>query len=152
LRPRLAILAAGLLVAAWLAVDLGRVAAPPAPPPPRPRARPPARAAVTVPAMPSRNVFEFVDPPPPPPPAPTLAPAPPEVAEPSPSPEPRVRLVGLVRRGGALRAALAVDGETVVVGAGEAAGGYRVIAVDEEGVRVRAPDGSVLVLAVMPGS
>ena len=52
-----------------------------------------------------------------------------------------MRLVGLVRRGGALKAALRSTGETVVVGAGEAAGDYSVIAIDEDGVRLRTADG-----------
>jgi hypothetical protein len=152
LRPRFAILAAALIAALWLALDLGRVAEPPPAPAPRPRVRQPARSAAPVPAVPSRNVFEFVNAPPPPPrpapmPAPALAPA-----EPSPSPEPAVRLVGLVRRGGVLKAALAIGGETVVVAAGESAGDYRVIGIDEEGVRLRAADGSTLVLTVTPGS
>jgi hypothetical protein len=51
------------------------------------------------------------------------------------------RLVGLVRRGGVVRAAFAVDGEVVLAGPGEAVGGLTVIAADEEGVRVRREDG-----------
>jgi Tfp pilus assembly protein PilP len=63
---------------------------------------------------------------------------------------PAVRLVGLVRRGGVLKAALSVGGETVYVGTGEAAGDYRVVSIDEDGVRLRAADGSILTL-VTPG-
>jgi hypothetical protein len=61
---------------------------------------------------------------------------------------PAVRLVGLVRRAGALKAALVISGETVVLGAGESAGGYTVTAVDEDsGVRVRGPGGEEIRLA-----
>jgi Tfp pilus assembly protein PilP len=59
---------------------------------------------------------------------------------------PMVRLVGLVRRAGVIKAALQVHGETIVVGAGEAAGSYRVLAIDEDGVRLRAADGTTLTL------
>ena len=61
-----------------------------------------------------------------------------------------MRLVGLVRRGGALRAALAIEGETVVVGTGERAGAYIVIAVEEDGVRLRAADGATITLRPSP--
>ena len=61
-----------------------------------------------------------------------------------------MRLVGLVRRGGALKAALAIAGETVVVGAGEVAGDYIVIAVDEDGVRLRTPEGVTISLTPVP--
>jgi hypothetical protein len=58
-----------------------------------------------------------------------------------------VRLSGFVRQGGQLKAVLSVYGTTVLAGAGEAAEGYRVIAVDEDaGVRVRAPSGEELLL------
>jgi hypothetical protein len=76
----------------------------------------------------------------------TTAPLP-SVAPPEPSPSPLVRLVGLVRRGAQTRAALAVAGATVVLAAGESAAGYTVVTIDEdEGVRVRTPDGSSIVL------
>jgi hypothetical protein len=59
-----------------------------------------------------------------------------------------VRLIGFVRRGGALVAALSVAGEVVLAAAGEAAGGFTVLSVDEEaGVRLRAPDGREFALA-----
>ena len=99
-----------------------------------------------------RNVFEYSDAvsrPPIPVAARAAAPAtPPPFARPEPSPSPLVRLVGLVRRGGQTRAALAVAGDTVVLAAGESAAGYTVVSIDEdEGVRVRTPDGSSIVLA-----
>ena len=145
----LAFAAAGLLLA-WLALDAGRAPIPP-PPAPRARARPQAHPASAPPEMPRRNVFEFESASPAPRPAPVfVAPtlAPPEA--PAPSPEPTVRLVGLVRRGGALRAALAIAGETLVVGTGERAGDYIVIAVDEDGVRLRAADGATIILRAVP--
>jgi hypothetical protein len=43
-------------------------------------------------------------------------------------------------------AALAADGEVVLAGPGEAAAGVTVVAVDDEGVRVRRADGSEEVL------
>ena len=52
------------------------------------------------------------------------------------------RLVGLVRRAGRLVAALAADGEVELAGPGERAAGVTVLAVNEEGVRIRRPDGS----------
>jgi hypothetical protein len=120
------------------------------PPPARPRARPvrPVRAgSIALPAS-SRNVFEYgaaapversVRVPPP------LAPILPPVAE-APAPAPAVRLVGLVRRAGVMKAALQVHGETMVVGAGETAGDYRVLGIDEDGVRLRASDGTTITL------
>jgi len=58
-----------------------------------------------------------------------------------PAPEP-IRLVGLVQRGGAWRAALSINDDVVVLGVGEASGGYQLVAIDEsEGVTVRDPQG-----------
>jgi hypothetical protein len=114
-------------------------------------ARPPA-AAAAVPEGPQRNVFEFAEAPvrlptapEERPPAPAADPA--EAVEASPAP-PAVRLVGLVRRQGGLRAALSLYGNVVVLGPGDEAEGYRVLSVDEEnGVRLRNPDGSEQTLA-----
>lgn len=81
----------------------------------------------------------------PPVPPPRVQPAPPPVtvaARPS-----AVRLVGFVRRSGRLKAALAISGDVVVVGAGEDASGYAVLAIDEEtGVVLRAPGGDEMTL------
>jgi hypothetical protein len=53
-----------------------------------------------------------------------------------------VRLVGLVRRPGGLKAALAVNGEVVLASAGDTISGFQVLSLDEErGVRVRDPEG-----------
>jgi hypothetical protein len=111
---------------------------------------------VTMPSSPLRNVFEYAE-------ASVRAAGPPStvrsvaprvVAEPSvplPPPPPAVRLVGLLRRGAHLKAALAITGETYVLGSGESAAGYTVVGIDEdEGVRVKMPDGSTIVLAPTP--
>jgi hypothetical protein len=111
--------------------------------------------AVSAPAAPPsaslRNVFEYAD-------AvqaagPPARPAPPPIAvasaipPPAPAPAP-VRLVGLLRRGAQLKAALSITGETHVLASGESAAGYTVLGIDEdEGVRVKTPDGSTIVLA-----
>jgi len=62
---------------------------------------------------------------------------------------PAERLVGFVRRGGQLLAALSLpSGETVVWGLGPQAAGYNVLAIDEERVaRLRRPDGTEVTLA-----
>jgi hypothetical protein len=102
-----------------------------------------------VPSASLRNVFEYVEagvravgPPP------SMAPrAPVAAAIPPPPAPPAVRLVGLLRRGGQLKAALAITGETYVLASGESAGGYTVVGIDEdEGVRVKTPDGATIVL------
>jgi hypothetical protein len=139
--------AVALLAVVVLLRDIGGGALPP---PSRARARParPVRpGSAPLPAT-TRNVFEYGPRPTPAPasrpPAPA-APSLPPVVEP-PVAAPAVRLVGLVRRGGAIKAALQVHGETIVVGAGEAAGDYRVVAIDEDGVRLRAADGTTITL------
>lgn len=144
-----------VILAALLAVVLLLTQAqrPPAAeaPPRRARSPQPSRSRTATAPVPDRNVFEYASRP-----APEARVAPPAVARPAPILEtpppaaPAVRLVGLVRRGGVLKAALSVQGETVIVGAGEAAGDYRVVSIDEDGVRLRAADGSMVTL-VTPG-
>jgi hypothetical protein len=74
----------------------------------------------------------------------------PVIAPSSPKPEP-VRLVGLIRRDGALRAALSIEGQVEVLGVGDEAEGYRVISIDEDvGVRLRGPDGLERAIAPAP--
>jgi hypothetical protein len=105
-------------------------------------------------ALAARNVFEYADGEArPAAPVPNMAavapPVIPGLVQPPPAPSPLVRLVGLVRRGAQTRVALALAGDTIVLGAGESASGYTVISIDEEeGVRLRAPDGSTIVLVV----
>jgi hypothetical protein len=128
-------------------------------PPPQapPRAPAPAERTRDVPYVPPsdlRNVFEFEDraleAPAAPPPvslAPLLVPPPlAPMADAAPANEP-IRLVGFVRRGGVLRAALSFTGMVSVLGPGDEAEGYSVLEVDEDtGVTVRTPDGSELLL------
>jgi hypothetical protein len=101
-----------------------------------------------------RNVFEYADvgvQAAGPPVRPAPAPVPVASAPPPPAPAP-VRLVGLLRRGAQLKAALAITGETHVLASGESAGGYTILGIDEdEGVRVKTPDGSTIVLAPAEG-
>jgi hypothetical protein len=98
-----------------------------------------------------RNVFVYDEPTPAP-----LAPrvfvpevaVPPPLALPPPSP---VALVGFVRQGGGLRAALSIRGSVSVLGKDESADGYVVLAIDEDrGVTLRAPDGTETTLASPP--
>jgi hypothetical protein len=88
-----------------------------------------------------RDVFHFVD-------RPSAAVRPqgrgpvPALTRPAPLLE-AFRLVGLVRRQGRLLAAFAVDGDVVLAGPGETAGGVTVVDVGEDGVSIRRPDGAV---------
>ena len=62
-----------------------------------------------------------------------------------------VRLVGLVRQAGTLKAALSVGGQVAVVAVGESHLGFRVVTIDaDRGVRVEGPDGFDAVLPVDP--
>ena len=75
-------------------------------------------------------------------PAVRAAPPPPPVASANP-----LRLIGVVRKGGTVKAAVSLWGETVVMAEGEESRGYKVLSIDEEGsVRLRGPDGSELTL------
>jgi hypothetical protein len=83
-----------------------------------------------------RDVFRFAD-------EPTRTQAGEALTRPSdrPTPVPGPRLVGLVRRGGRLLAALAVDGTVLLLGPGESASGLTVVSVEEDRVRLRRSDG-----------
>ena len=88
-------------------------------------ARGPGETASMIPSS-LRNVFEYSDvvrPVTPVASRATVIPTLPAATAPEPSPSPLVRLVGLVHRGARTRAALAVAGDTVVLGAGETASG-----------------------------
>jgi len=77
-----------------------------------------------------------------------VGPPPPEAGPPGLAGAP-VRLIGFVQQGGRLRAALVVDGETVLLAVGDLSGGYTVLAADETtGVRLRGPAGEELALEV----
>jgi hypothetical protein len=102
----------------------------------------------------SRNIFEYAEAPA----APVAAaparvfrppsPQPSVLLSPPPPPVPEVRLVGVVVRGGQRKAALYVRGEMAVLAAGETAGGYTVLSIDEDdGVRVRGPEGELTLSA-----
>jgi hypothetical protein len=104
--------------------------------PPTTLAVPPARPDVDLGAI--RDIFRFDDEEPSMAEGPVSTRAAP-VAPPSEAPE--VRLVGLVRRGPRLLAALALGGDVFVLAAGDSAGGYAVLDVSEEGVRLRGPQG-----------
>lgn len=60
----------------------------------------------------------------------------------------RARLVGLVRRGDHVFAALAIDGDVLLLGPGESGSGYTVLDMREEGVHLRGPDGREETLAL----
>lgn len=136
------LLALGLVAAAAAFVVLRPAA-------PRPATRPeagdrasgapriPAREPPVDPAS-VRDVFRFASEPP----AARAAverPLPTPIAAQAPPAGPR--LVGLVRRNGALLAAFAVGADVVLAGAGQQAGGLTVLEVGEDGVRVRLADG-----------
>jgi hypothetical protein len=140
------LLAAGLLlVALVLAGRSDRPSA--APSDPRPSAMPPVPTVNTEPSVPAgetaarplRDLFRYADEAPAVRPAPVVAVARPPAA--AASPEPLVRLIGLVRQPGGLRAALAIRGEVVLLRPGEAAEGWTLVALDEAEARLRGPDG-----------
>jgi hypothetical protein len=104
-----------------------------------------------LPPPPARDIFRYADPP-----APVVRqatqPAPVSLAPVAPTPPPMpLRLVGLVRRPGGLRAAVSTATGVVIVGPGDGVSGYIVLGVDEDrGLRLRGPDGLEHVLE--PGS
>jgi hypothetical protein len=113
-----------------------------------PTRRPAAPAPSADPDLPwgARDPFRYVEPAPVRtvalPTLPTATPTP--VPPPSASP---LRVIGIVHKSGAVKAAISMWGETVVLGVGEESRGYRVLSIDEEsGVRLKAPEGSELTL------
>jgi hypothetical protein len=132
-------------VVALAALALGRSPArrPPAPVdrlPTAPRAEAPVPAPRAVDPEGIRDLFHFADAPP----RPEEAPGRPTTAtrDVAAAPPSGPRLVGLVSRGGRLVAALATEGDVVLAGPGETAAGVTVLSLDEEGVRIRRPDGT----------
>jgi hypothetical protein len=149
----LAVVAVAALLIRWT----GRGAAwAPLPPAAAPRVAPRPVSVPSAPPIrrtPSRNIFEYAEDrrPPAPPPAAVTREADVAPEAPAPSPSPAVRVAGLVRRGAELKAALVVEGELTVAGKGDRAGGYTVLAVDDEaGVRLRGPGGEELLLPPPP--
>jgi hypothetical protein len=56
-------------------------------------------------------------------------------------------LVGILQKGGALQAVLALSGEVTLARVGERVGGHVVLSIDEEsGVRLRDPEGQEVTL------
>jgi hypothetical protein len=108
----------------------------------------PAEPVGTLPAR-VRDVFVYGDAP-----VPSMAPPRlpvPEVSVPPPltlpPPDP-VTLVGFVRQAGSVRAAVSIRGDVTVLAKDESAGGYVVLAIDEDrGVTLRDPDGAEITLA-----
>ena len=110
------------------------------------RSAPPARAADPDLPWPARDPFRYAEEH-----RQGTASAPPPIkAAPSPAPAPSanpLRLIGVVRKGGTVKAAVSLWGETVVMAEGEESRGYKVLSIDDEGgVRLRGPDGSELTL------
>jgi hypothetical protein len=105
---------------------------------PSPPAVPPTLPAVDIESV--RDPFRYGDAPHGPAPSarPVRATPPPA---PTPPPEPAYRLVGVVARDGRLCAALSIAGDVVLLAPGESSGGVTVLAVQEDGVRLRGPDG-----------
>jgi hypothetical protein len=95
-----------------------------------------------------RDIFRYADEAPPhagPGLSPSL-PRPIEDGEEEPEPPSRVRLVGFVDRADGLVAALAIDGEVVLLAEGDSAAGFTVVGLGEEVVVVRTPEGEDLTL------
>jgi hypothetical protein len=108
--------------------------------PTAPRAEAPAPSPRVVDPEAIRDLFRFADA------LPSLEETPAragtQAGDVAPEPPSGPHLVGLVSRGGRLLAALAAEGEVVLAGAGDTAAGVTVLAVDDEGVRIRRADGS----------
>ena len=142
---------AGGLLAAYLGHESGSVASPSNPLLRAPAAATASPTAVPVPntAAPVRDPFRYDDAPRIPDPRPGLAPfAVVRPAAPGQRSADAVHLVGFVRRGVRLLAAVSITGEVVLLGEGEEAAGYLVLSVDEDqGVRVRQPGGQEIVLS-----
>jgi hypothetical protein len=155
-RPFVLLAVAGALAAlsALLWRPSASVVTPPGPRRTAPRTPRPVPGAPVAATIPDRNVFEFAEAAPARPVAPAREPEPPPAVAPPSAVETAagdiqpVRLIGLVHRGGGLRAALSILGNVVILGEGEEAEGYRVLSIDEEaGVRLRKPDGTEQSLA-----
>ena len=145
MRRRVLVVALGIVALAALALGRGPVRRPAVPARARPTAGPRAEATPAAPRVVDpeeiRDVFHQADESARPAEGAVRASARAQEAAPPAAP-PGPRLVGLVSRGGRVLAALAADGEVVLAGPGETAAGVTVLAVDDEGVRIRRADGS----------
>ncbi|MEE8218716.1 MAG: hypothetical protein V3S03_07085 [Vicinamibacteria bacterium] len=88
-----------------------------------------------------RDIFRYAD-------EPRMAPTPlaggtQGAVESDDAPPQRTRLIGLVQRSDRLVAAVSIDGEVLLLAAGESALGFTVLDIREETVRLRDPDGDV---------
>ena len=151
-------LAAAVVAALAIVVSRGVVPAPPpggasvAPAPRHTGATPsteaPPDTAPERPPVPLRNPFRYADEARTgfrPQPAPALWAPVPVVSAP-----PEIRFLGLVRRGGGLKAALSISGDVSLVAPGEEVAGYVLLSIDEDTVRVRRPGGGEAVLRLAP--
>jgi hypothetical protein len=149
-RTRAAGLTIALVLVALVLLALEVVQRSPASPPqpsPRPAAPPPSASATSPGPAVSRDIFRYADSPEP---QSHAARASREADERRTEPPPPAgpRLVGVLRRGGGLLAALAVEGEVVLLSPGQSAAGATLLSVDEESVRLRLADGSERTLTV----
>jgi hypothetical protein len=151
-----AMLVAGVgVIGVVLAIVLLRAPGPgasarPAENPAPPRSVPPARAPDPDLPWPARDPFRYAEEhrqgTPSTPPRINAAPAPAPAASANP-----LRLIGVVRKGGTVKAAVSLWGETAVMAVGEESRGYKVLSIDDEGgVRLRGPDGVELTLPPSP--
>jgi hypothetical protein len=138
------------IVALFATRGTGRAVAPaPMAPAHRP-ASPPAALSAALPPVEIdsvRDPFRYADAPAAPAPSARPARVAPPPPAPTPTPEPPYRFVGVVTREGRLCAALSIGGDVVLLAPGESAGGITVLAVHEDGVRLRGPDGRDEVVA-----
>ncbi|HKC12261.1 MAG TPA: hypothetical protein VKI41_09530 [Vicinamibacteria bacterium] len=144
---------AGVLVLLLVVLSRGSgpVGVPPSPPPrvPSPAASPSAPEPEEAGPAATRDIFRYADQPAP---AsnhrPAAAPRPPTPPVPA---EAALRLVGILHKGGALQAVLALSGEVTLARVGERVGGHVVLSIDEEsGVRLRDPQGQEVTLPLPP--
>jgi hypothetical protein len=89
---------------------------------------------------PLRDLFRYGDEAPAPLPRSAVAP-PPRLVPPPLLADPVIRLVGVVRQPGGVRAAVAIQGEVVLLRRGETAEGWTLLSLGDDGVRLRGPDG-----------
>ncbi len=143
-RLLLVLLAATILLSVWLHLQTRHPVTPPS------RREAPARPAPQPSAVNAaegrdvrRNLFEYADA------KPVVRKSTPLPAvAPTQTPVPSVKLVGILHSAPGRRAALSSQGQIVVAAPGETVDGYEVLSIDDEdGVRLRSPEGTEIVLA-----
>jgi hypothetical protein len=138
------------IVALFATRGTGRAVAPAATAPAHRPASPPAALPAGLPPVEIdsvRDPFRYADSPAASAPSARPARVAPPPPAPTPTPEPPYRFVGVVTRDGRLCAALSIGGEVVLLAPGESFGGVTVLAVHDDGVRLRSPDGRDEVVA-----